>query len=332
LIKSYVLKYVNTFIENEFREVKHVNRILDVKSDETCYIIGTVYMDMQFKPNILDDVTKEHWVIAPPPRPKYCSTDDKILLEDESGRIKLTGEILSQEIIVTGLIMAVLGKENAEGEFEVYDLCFAGIPYQPGLIKAPIDDDKYIALVCGLNIGESKSALQLQMMIEYLMCEIGSSSEQYFSSKIARLIIAGNSLPEAKLVDDDKKQKKYGYDGSIYNAELCSELDSILDELCSTVPVDLMPGSNDPTNLSLPQQPIISNLLPKANKHSNFRRTTNPYWCELDGFLVHLVKQSMIYANMLIVMIGLNSQSKHYIGGISPLRLQILFGVILIKT
>ncbi|CAG8469047.1 3723_t:CDS:10 [Acaulospora morrowiae] len=268
---------------DEPHAIKHVDRILDVKSGETCYVIGTVYMDMQFKPNILDDVTKEHWDIAPSPRSKYCSDDDKVFLEDESGRIILTGEKLKQEIIVTGVIMAVLGKENAEGEFEVYDVCFAGLPNQAKSIQKSIDDDKYIALICGLKVGENASALPLQMMIEYLTGEIGSLSEQNFSSKIARIIIAGNSLPEVKIMDDDRKQKKYGYDGSMYNAELCLELDDIIDELCSTVPVDLMPGNNDPTNSSLPQQPIIPNLLPKANQHSTFHSVTNPYWCELDG-------------------------------------------------
>ncbi|CAG8710164.1 2808_t:CDS:2, partial [Scutellospora calospora] len=152
-----------------------VNKILDIKLDVTCFIIGTVYIEMQFKPNILDDVTKDHWAPPSPPRSKYCSTDDVFFLEDESGRIKLIGDILKQEIIVTGVIMAALGKENSEGNFEVFDICFAGIPNQPPM--PIITDDKYIAFISGMNIGpDSSSALQLQVMIEYLTSELGNSN------------------------------------------------------------------------------------------------------------------------------------------------------------
>ncbi|RHZ68679.1 hypothetical protein Glove_294g169 [Diversispora epigaea] len=267
------------------QELNYVDRILNVKSEEICYIIGTVYIEMQFKPNILEDVTREQCHIIPQSRSKYCSENDEISLEDESGRIKLTGEILKQEMIITGVIMAVLGKENSEGEFEALDICFAGIPQQLKPIQMDTDD-KYIALISGLNIGATnKSVLQLQMMVEYITGEIGSFPEQNFSSKIARIIIAGNSISEAKILDDEKKQIKYGYDSSTYDAEPCLELDNILNEICLTIPVDIMPGCNDPTNLTFPQQPIMQNLLPKANKHSTFNSVTNPYWCELDNFV-----------------------------------------------
>ena len=43
-----------------------------------------------------------------------------------------------------------------------------------------------------------------------------------------------------------------------------------------------MSGKNDPSNLALPQQPILRYLLPKAGRHQNFHPVTNPYWCELD--------------------------------------------------
>ncbi|CAG8442216.1 24166_t:CDS:10 [Gigaspora rosea] len=260
-----------------------VNKILDIKFGVTCCIIGTVYMEMRLKPNILDDVTKEHWAPPSPPRQKYCSDDDEFFLEDESGRIKLIGDILKQENIVTGVIMAVLGKESSEGNFEVFDICFAGLPYQQPM--PVITDDKYIALISGINIGPNSSpALQLQMMTEFLNGELGDSFEQNLASKIALLIVAGNSLQDVKVVEDDKKEKKYGYDSSSYNAQPLFDLDNILNEICSEVlPVDLMPGSNDPVNAFLPQQPIIPSLLPKAYQNSTFRRVTNPYWCEIDG-------------------------------------------------
>jgi len=38
---------------------RQVDRVLDVKQGELCWVIGTVYMEMKLKPNILDDVTKD---------------------------------------------------------------------------------------------------------------------------------------------------------------------------------------------------------------------------------------------------------------------------------
>ena len=52
------------------------------------------------------------------------------MLEDESGRIPLVGEKLTQFNLVTGVIMAVLGMETESGEFAVVDVCFAGLAPQ----------------------------------------------------------------------------------------------------------------------------------------------------------------------------------------------------------
>lgn len=38
---------------------KKVERVLDVRQGELCWVAGTVYMDMPFKPSILDDVSKD---------------------------------------------------------------------------------------------------------------------------------------------------------------------------------------------------------------------------------------------------------------------------------
>lgn len=38
---------------------KLVKRMLDVENGKLCYIIGTVYMDMTLKPNVLEDLARE---------------------------------------------------------------------------------------------------------------------------------------------------------------------------------------------------------------------------------------------------------------------------------
>ena len=40
-------------------EVKNVERVLDVRQGEVCWVAGTVYVEMALKPNILEDVSKD---------------------------------------------------------------------------------------------------------------------------------------------------------------------------------------------------------------------------------------------------------------------------------
>ena len=40
-------------------KAKRVDRVLDVRQGELSWVIGTVYMDMPMKPNVLDDISKE---------------------------------------------------------------------------------------------------------------------------------------------------------------------------------------------------------------------------------------------------------------------------------
>ncbi len=57
----------------------------------------------------------------------------------------------------------------------------------------------------------------------------------------------------------------------------------MLAQIASTSPVDLMPGESDPTNNSLPQQPINRVLLPKTSRFVNYKAYPNPYETEIEG-------------------------------------------------
>jgi DNA polymerase delta subunit 2 len=49
------------------------------------------------------------------------------MLEDESGRIHLVGDCVRNALLVTGVVIAALGVETPNGEFEVVDICRAGM-------------------------------------------------------------------------------------------------------------------------------------------------------------------------------------------------------------
>ena len=55
----------------------------------------------------------QHWIAPPAPRPKFYSAQDAVHLEDESGRVRLVGEVIRLERdregggLVTGASSAV---------------------------------------------------------------------------------------------------------------------------------------------------------------------------------------------------------------------------------
>ena len=54
--------------------------------------------------------------------------------------------------------------------------------------------------------------------------------------------------------------------------------------LAAALPVDLMPGRNDPSTAALPQQPLHACLVPHAARYrGTLCRVSNPHECELGG-------------------------------------------------
>ena len=62
-----------------------------------------------------------------------------------------------------------------------------------------------------------------------------------------------------------------------------NELDNVLNQLVQSIPVAILPGSNDPTNCSLPQAPIKRGLLPQSARFDSLKLMSNPTWLQLDG-------------------------------------------------
>lgn len=63
-------------------------------------------------------------------------------------------------------------------------------------------------------------------------------------------------------------------------------LDSLLLEIAQQLPVDIMPGSQDPSDARLPQQPLNQSYFPNAYQSGNLNAVSNPYEFELDGVTI----------------------------------------------
>jgi len=307
-------------------KAQRVERVLDVRQGDLSWVVGTVYMEMPLKPNILDDISKEHWIAAPPAREKFFGPDGaggEVMLEDESGRLKLTGQHLSTQLLVTGCIIAALGTENASGEFEVIDSKVADLPRQPERWeledsdaaldstnkrkKATNGDNRQtggkIAILSGLEItGSAGDNLLLDDLRAYLLGATDSCS-----TSITRLIIAGNSMAHSSPIPSREEAaaakklhgKRYGYDATSYNALPSESLDLFLASLLPSLPITLLPGASDPANVAIPQQPLHPALFPHSRAYATtiaekesedagqtswFDSVSNPWQGEVDGW------------------------------------------------
>ncbi|OAG00315.1 DNA polymerase-like protein subunit delta-2 [Paraphaeosphaeria sporulosa] len=299
-------------------KAKYVERVLDVRQGELCWVVGTVYMEMAMKPNVLDDISKEHWIAAPPSRDTYVSpsgTDD-MMLEDESGRLRVAGNSLNSHY-VTGCILAALGTEQADGSFQVIATQYADLPRQPQrweaedasltVAKEPTPKREKagkLAIVSGLDMtGKDEDDVTLDLLVEYLSGEAGGP-DQASASSITRLVIAGNSLSNASPIlsreefDVRKGAKRnYGYDSSSYNATPAEKFDAFLAEILPALPVSVLPGEQDPANVALPQQPLHPALFPLSRAYQyppalanetleGLDLVTNPWEADVEGWRI----------------------------------------------
>ncbi|KAI9595367.1 DNA polymerase alpha/epsilon subunit B-domain-containing protein [Syncephalis fuscata] len=259
--------YVTAQAQKRWSSMKNaptlVERILDVQPGELCYVVGTMYVDMKLKPNVLEDIAQE---------------------------------VNSH---ITSIIAAVLGRENALGEFEIVDMCFAGLPPPSSSIDTmehtSTEDEpvKYLALVSGLQIGSDKeNSLQTQLLAQYLRGELGSLHDQIEQTNIVRVILAGNTVVPPTIEQDDwqtrraNRQNSMIVDGNTDTPNSLQQADLFLEQVCASIDVDILPGSLDPVTMALPQQPIYPGLLPKASKYSTLQCVTNPYWCRVQDRLL----------------------------------------------
>uniref|UniRef100_A0A8B9I6L7 DNA polymerase delta subunit 2 n=1 Tax=Anser brachyrhynchus TaxID=132585 RepID=A0A8B9I6L7_9AVES len=225
----------------------------------------------------------QHNLVPQPPLPKYVHPSDELILEDELQRIKLVGNVEVSKM-VTGTILAVYGSEQEDGGFLVEELCFAELP-QP-LPWAGPSSDRFVLLASGLGLGSGsgESLLGTQLLVDAVTGQLGAEGQQSCAALISRVILAGNLLSQSTQSRDSLHKARYlTRKTQAASVEAVKMLDEILLQLCTSVPVDVMPGEFDPTNYTLPQQPLHHCMLPLASAYSTLQLVTNPYQADVDG-------------------------------------------------
>ncbi|KAF3696014.1 DNA polymerase delta subunit 2 DNA polymerase delta subunit p50 [Channa argus] len=260
-----------------------IRKLCDLQTGEQCCIVGTLFKRMDLQPSILKEISEEHNLLPQPVRAKYISESDELILEDELQRIKLEGNI-DRDKCVTGSVVAIYGAERNDGKFTVEDICIADLP--PQTARPKLSSDKFMLLASGLGLGSSHadSILGLQLLTDMVTGQLGDQGEQSGAAKISRVLLAGNLLSQSTQDKDASTKAKYltkkTQAGSVDAIRL---LDELLLQLVISVHVDVMPGQYDPTNYTLPQQPLHHCMFPLSSVYPTLQLTSNPYQANIDG-------------------------------------------------
>jgi DNA polymerase delta subunit 2 len=275
-------------------EIPVVGKIIDLGSPESFgsarVVVGTLFKEMKLKPNVLEEFADDEHKLER--LANYVGDDDTVLIEDESGRVMLSGSKLDAAKLVTGVVMAIKGQVHPNGEFEVEDFCLPCMPPQQQL--KPTEEGNYALLVSGLKIGGKEDQLPLHLLTEFIQGKLGSLSTQHLSSRVSSVILAGNSVmkpeqPTGTRSERAKKAQKGRAAGGTEKSELSHAirtLDQVLAQISATVPVVVLPGAEDPANFTLPQQPMHRCLFPMCNERPSVYRSTNPFEATLGGVRV----------------------------------------------
>ncbi|GAB1521944.1 DNA polymerase delta small subunit Cdc1 [Rhizoctonia solani] len=288
----------------------HVPRVLDVVKGQQCYIIGTVYMDMPLKANVLEDIAQDHALAMIPIQSKRTSDKDSVMLEDESGRVGLIGNLLAKERLVTGVNIAVLGSEADSGEFQIDEVVYPGLA-PPAHIPNPMpNESSYCAFLSGLLYGETAntgstlvqpetnsslradSMMTMSLFLDWLSGEGGTEKDRDLARQISRVVVAGDSLA-APLLDEERDSSKVSSSANTSLRQAVLSLGETFQEIARTVPLHVLPGASDPSGAALPQQPLPSWIFQPQGQASEIsdalHMESNPTWIHSSGksILVH---------------------------------------------
>ncbi|CAL7935793.1 unnamed protein product [Xylocopa violacea] len=236
----------------------------------TCIIIGTLYKHQELKPSILQEFSKELQLVAQPSRTNYASFKDILYLEDETLRVKLIGNDINIQDVVTGIVCAVLGHELENGAFAVVDWCFPGCCPKLSILDQSMKDRGKILIISGLDLANACNSqlLSLNLLSEWITGMIGCEEIQKEVSSIVCIIIAGNSVRGSVETYDRKNYfKTKAHDEVIFQeaANAAHKLDNFLNPIAQCCPIILMPGEFDPTCHVLPQQAFHPCILPQCS-------------------------------------------------------------------
>lgn len=288
---------------NKRRKVGEGNKKNDAKTlihfqpGDPCSVSATVFKEHPNRPDVIEHFVKElaghvdyDGEYVDPFKQRIASANDKIVFEDNSGRISVKFKHAETERgivdgLVTGVIMHVEGKISEDGDLIVDKHKLAGIaPQSRHPPCSGTSTHRHVLLVSGLHMGGAQDPMPAQLLVDYVNGHIGTSEDG--GASVVRVCIAGHSVvPEKASADCSHFDDPLTRENQKKLSQPIRMFDTLLSELASNVPVDLMPGGSDPASLSFPQQPIDPCVIPEGAKFSSLQRATNPHEFKIEDRL-----------------------------------------------
>lgn len=248
----------------------------------------------------------------------FCSRADIVWLEDETMRVRLAIRPDRVPKLATGLVVGVRGSPSPEGYFKVTALCFpkALAPLAPSLQvasfpgRAPFcprqaEEEapaEYVALISGLAFGTRAAdglAAARERAVDFLVarapgCVIAPQTGPR-SATVRLVLVCGGTFckshsPGVKeegrvsAPAETPSAASPSQSASQLLALALAEADTLFARLAAAVPVEVMPGREDPTNPSLPQMPLHPQLFRRVRaSRGALRFVTNPFGRDLEG-------------------------------------------------
>jgi len=233
-------------------------------------LTGVLFKKFANRPDVIGAYRKDRTVVGALPEEgistsqHLCSDSDELWLEDGTARVKL---LLSQDYVrtlCTGLVVAVRGVTTEDGNFQGSAVCFTQTPLVP-ILPEVADEPHFVAFMSGLAIDGVQENPALKQAVHFLCRGMQEEEDKKMASSIRQLVICGGLFS--------------GTHGSSWRPtkNALVAVDNMLAQLAAALPVDVMPGQYDPTNLSLPQTAFLPHLFPRARGSPNIRFASNPY-------------------------------------------------------
>lgn len=234
--------------------VVQVERILDLREEVRSILVGTIV-----KEGSGDEIHPQ----------SRCETSQGVFVEDESGRVNLDVENVHD--FCTGMILGLQGVVGKDGIMKIERVFYPSLPPQPVYEGDSSSDNEntnndltigppHILLLSGLNCGDpNMSPLQRDMLLSYLRGHFTDTA-----AKVAQVIVAGGCTVA----------------GDALSTVGLKELDGFCLQTCAAgVPVDILPGKDDPTTANWPQRPLHGSLIKYSDRHASHMlcRVPNPY-------------------------------------------------------
>ncbi len=106
-----------------------------VAKDTQVVLVGTVAKQQALRPSILKELADDNGLQPQPAnsasRARFVSDDDELVLEDDTQRIKLRGDVVQADKMPTGIVVGVLGSEKESGKFFVTEIFYPATEAQP---------------------------------------------------------------------------------------------------------------------------------------------------------------------------------------------------------